>query len=362
MHDRNGGLRLGLALLTVLALAACGSSGGSDAASLLKQTFSGSHKVNSGNLSLSLSLTPSGSGSPISLSFGGPFQTLGPGKLPESNFSVSLSGGGHSATLGILSTGNTGYVTLQGTAYQLPQATFQKLESSFSQLGSSAGGNSGSGALSKLGIHPMNWLVGPTIVGDESIAGTPTTHIHAGVNVPGLLNDLNTVVQKASSIGVSGTGQLSSGLSASTRRQIASEVRNPSVDVWTGKSDKTIRRLAINMTLSGSGLLSSLLNGAKTASVGLTMQYTNLNQPQAISAPTNVRPYSEFTAKASTLSQALQSSLGTVAGGGSASSGASGATTTGGSSNNIQAYSQCIQAAGNDVSKMQQCAPLLNGG
>jgi hypothetical protein len=368
MHDGRGALRLGLALLCVVALAACGSSSGSDATTLLKQTFSGSHKVNSGNLSLSLNMTPSGSSTtPISLSFGGPFQSLGPGKLPESDFTVSLSGGGRSASLGILSTGSTGYVTLQGTAYQLPQSTFQKLESSFSQLGSPSSTSSGASTLSRLGIHPLNWLVSPTIVGDETIAGTATTHIRAGVNVHGLLNDVNTLVQKASTVGVSGASQLSSGLSASTRNQIASEIQNPSVDVWTGNGDKTIRRLTINFTLSGSGLVASLFNGVRTASLGLTMQYTNLNQPQTINAPTSVRPYTEFAAKLRTFAQSLQASLGTIAGGGAGSAGSaaassSGTSTTAGTSNNPQAYSQCIQAAGNDVTKMQQCAPLLNGG
>ena len=91
---------------------------------------------------------PSGSSTlngPITLSFGGPFQSLGKGKLPKSNFNVSISALGKTGSLGILSTGTTGYVTLQGTSYQLPAATFQKLESSFAALASSPGGGSGSG-------------------------------------------------------------------------------------------------------------------------------------------------------------------------------------------------------------------------
>ena len=69
------------------ALAACGSSssGSSNAESLLKQTFSGSHTVNSGVLTFSLSATPQGSSTikgPITLSLDGPFQSRGHGKLP----------------------------------------------------------------------------------------------------------------------------------------------------------------------------------------------------------------------------------------------------------------------------------------
>jgi hypothetical protein len=374
MRVWNRGLRLGLlAALAALAAAGCGSSSGGDATTLLKQTFGGSHRVNSGNVTLNLTLTPTGSRSssaPIALSLGGPFQSLGAGKLPQSNFSVSLSAGGQHSTLGILSTGTSGYVTLQGTSYQLPQSTFQRIESSFSGLASSAGSGSGSSALSKLGIHPLNWLIGPTIVGDEDVGGAATTHIRAGINVSGLLTDLNTLIQKASTVGVSAANQLASGLSASTRSQIASEVRNPTVDVWTGKSDKTIRRLSIQLTLSGAGLVANMLGGARTANFGLTMQYANLNQPQTITAPTAVRPYTEFTTRVRTFLQSLQSvgsssgSGGSVASttAGASSTGTTGAGTAGGTSKNVSAYSQCIQAAGNDVSKLQRCAPLVNGG
>ena len=79
------------------------SSTSTDAAGLLKQTFSGSHKVNSGNLNVSLTINPSGSSTlngPITLSFGGPFQSLGKGKLPQSNFTISVSALGKSGSLG----------------------------------------------------------------------------------------------------------------------------------------------------------------------------------------------------------------------------------------------------------------------
>src|SRR5436305_9427552 len=127
-------------VLVALTLAACGSSGSGSSenpTTLLNQTFSGSHTVNSGNLTFSLTVTPTGSKTltgPITLNFGGPFQSLGKGKLPKSNFTVSIGALGKSASLGILSTGTNGYVSLQGTSYQLPAATFQKLESSFSSF------------------------------------------------------------------------------------------------------------------------------------------------------------------------------------------------------------------------------------
>jgi hypothetical protein len=367
MHLRRIAL-VTLVLAATVGLAACGSSSSGSSGNpntLLSETFSGTHKVTSGNLDLSLTIDPTGSttiSGPITLSFGGPFQTRGAGKLPESNFTVSASALGRGVSLGIISTGTEGYVTLQGTSYQMPQATFQKLESSFAQLASSSGASSGSGSstLSKLGIQPLHWLTHPTIVGTENVGGAQTTHIHSGVNVPAMLNDLNTVLERASSLGVSGTSALRSGLSPATRAKIAAAIKNPSVDVWTGTSDHTIRRLTIALTLPVTGKTSSQLGGMTSADLNLTMQYADLNQPQTIAAPTAVQPFTQFQAKVAAFVQQLQGAAGSLLGGGSASGGTG--TGSGSSSSGVQKYSQCIQKAGGDVGKMQKCASLLSSG
>jgi hypothetical protein len=368
-HLGTGVRAVALAVLASLGIAACGSaSGDSESPStLLKQTFTGTHKVTSGVINLSLTVDPSGSSTfsgPITLSFGGPFQTRGTGKLPASNFTVSASALGRSVSLGILSTGTSGYVTLQGTSYQMPQATFQKLESSFGQLASSANSSQGSGTLARLGIHPLNWLTNPTTVGTENVGGAPATHIHAGVNVPALLTDLNTFVEKASSTGVSGTSSLKSGLPPATRSKIAAAIRNPSVDVWTGTSDKTIRRLTIGFTVPVTGSLSSQTGGTRSADFGLTIQYADLNQPQTINAPTSVRPYSEFQSKVAAFVQGVQGATSGLLGSGTSSggAGAGGSSSSSGTSTSVQKYSQCIQQAGGDVAKMQKCATLLGSG
>ncbi|HTP20424.1 MAG TPA: hypothetical protein VMJ65_12520 [Solirubrobacteraceae bacterium] len=369
-HRRTAFRGLIMVVLASLFVAACGSSssGSASPSTLLSQTFTGTHKVTSGNLNLTLTIDPSGSSvlsGPITLSFGGPFQTRGAGKLPESNFTVSASALGRGVALGIISTGAAGYVTLQGTSYRMPQATFQKLESSFSQLTATPGASSRSGTLGKLGIQPLHWLTHPTVVGTENVGGTQTTHIHAGVNINALLSDLNTVLSKASSLGVSGASSLKSGIPAADRTKIASEVKNPGVDIWTGKSDKTIRRLTITLTLPVTGKTSSELGGLSSADIGLTMQYSDLNQPQTIKAPTTVRPFSEFQSKLNGFVQTLQGAaggaLGSSGGTGSSGSGSGGANGSG-SAAGVANYSECIQSANGNIGKMQKCASLLGSG
>lgn len=364
MPNRNRTLRIGsvlaLAAAGVVALAGCGGSSG-NAVGLLRQTFCGQHSVKSGNLDVALTVTPSGSRTlrgPISLSLSGPFQSLGTGKLPKSDLTIALSALGNSTSVGIISTGSHGYVSFGGSNYQLPQSSFQRLESSFSSFASPPGCTSKTGVLGKLHIQPLHWLTNPKVVGTETVGGAQATHIHAGINVAALLGDLSSFLQKAP--GLAGSSGASSGLSQSTLTAIANAVQNPNVDVWTGTSDRTLRKLSIQLTVPVSGQISTLLGGLRSAGIGLSMQYADLNQPQTVTAPTNLQPYSQFQTKLGELFTAIRSQLSGALSGG-LSSGSSGTTGSSGTGN-YQAYSQCVQAAGSDVSKMQKCAPLLTGG
>ena len=56
---------------------------------------------------------------------------------------------------------------------------------------------------------------------------------------------------------MSGASSLKSGLPPATREKIAASVKNPSVDVWTGTNDKTVRRLTIALTVPVTGKTSS---------------------------------------------------------------------------------------------------------
>jgi hypothetical protein len=362
-------LRLGLPLvgvLTALALAACGSSStgsassGGSAQSLLAQTFSSGHTVKSGVLGFTLTMNPSGSSTlttPISLSLSGPFQSRGTGKLPASDFTIGISALGKHGSLGVISTGTNGYVALDGANYQLPASDFQRLESSFSSVG--AGGQ---GSLSGLGINPEHWLKNPSIVGSDTIGGAATTHIRAGVNVTALLSDLNTFLAKTAKS--SGTTKIPSSIPPATQQKIAAAIKDASVDVWTGASDKTLRKLSLNLTLPVTGQTSTLLGGLRTAGLGLSLQYSDLNKPQTVATPTNVQPYSQFTAKLQSVVAALEGGLGGATGatGTTGTTGSGSSAQSGSAGSSVDKYSQCITAAGQDVLKMQKCASLLNSG
>jgi hypothetical protein len=350
-------------LLSLLLVSACGStsSGSSGAQSLLRQTFSGAHTVRSGILGFSLALDPSGSRTittPITFGLGGPFQSRGAGKLPASKLELTIDALGHHGQLGIVSTGANGYVTLGHASYQLPANDFQKLASSFS----SAAAGGGTGGLSKLGINPLHWLTQPTIVGNDSVGGASTTHIRARVNVDALLGDLSTFLHKAAATGATGSGSLPTTISPAARQKLASAVRNAAVNVWTGTNDKTLRKLSVTLDVPVTGQLSTLLGGLNGAGISLTLQYANLNQPQTISAPGNIRPFSGFTSRIKGIVGELRGTFGSGSAGASTGSSSGSSPSSGGSAATVNGYSRCLQRAGGDVAKMQRCASLLGSG
>jgi hypothetical protein len=357
------------ALITAVIVGGCGggsskhpsSAAGSTAAHrLLVQTFDGHHGISSGVITLDLRVVPSGSSSikgPIELAFGGPFVNKGEGKLPESDFTISISAEGHVGALQVISADGKGYITVSGQSYKLPASSYKTLESGFGSLASSGTG-SGSGSsqssLSKLGIKPLDWLEHPQIVGEATVDGVATTRIRAGLDATAMLQDFSTLLGKAGSLGVSGTSSLPQSIPASTQRSIAHALGSPSFNLWTGTADKLIRKLTLSAVVPVTGATRSELGGLRSATVTLGFEYSRVNQPQTISVPTSTKPYSVFRTEFSAILSEIESGLIS----GSTGSG----TTTGASGGSDQKYTQCITAASGDVAKMQKCAKLLATG
>ena len=345
-----------------LGIAACGSSGSSGSAgaggpvassnptTLLKQTFASSHKVKSGVLHFGLTITPHGSSeltTPLSLTLAGRFQSRGTGKIPESAFTIGFRGLGKTGSFGVTTTASHAYVSIEGTNYQLPGTDFAKLRSS---LASSSRHGSAPG-LSSLGIDPEQWLSDPRIVGTQTIDGVVTEHLHATVDVAAFIRSLNTVLGKERSA-ISSATSATPHISAATARQIAAAVHDPTVDVWTGRSDTMLRRMVIAASVAVSGATSAELGGLSSAGFRMTLGYSQLGTPQTISTPKNVHSYAQLQTKLAAIGTQLQSGLGQTSTGGA----------TSGSSRRVSRYSRCINGAGGNVRKMQKCAKLLGAG
>jgi hypothetical protein len=122
-------------------------------------------------------------------------------------------------------------------------------------------------------------------------------------------------------------------------------VRSASVDVFTGKDDKLLRRLDVRVGLQKSGRVQG-------GQLRFQLQLDALNQGQDIKAPTSAKPLSEL--------------LSSLQGGVLPGSTGNGASPTPNQSYpprtaEGQQYMDCLQKAGDDVGKLQRCAALQAG-
>lgn len=343
-----------LALAVVaLVLAACGGSDGgsgsggssADAETLLRQTFTGTHDIRSGKADIQLRVDVSGDDSirgPITASISGPFQSAGSGELPKFDMSLDAHAQGQGFRAGLTSTSDQLFVNFGGTSYEVPAQLLDQLKDSYRR--SQQEGSDQQMSLKSLGLDPLSWLQDPTVEGTETIGGVETDHISSQVDVNALLDDVDKILARVSAQGGLPTGQqIPSKIPPGDRSQIEDAVKSASIDVWSGTDDHTLRKLTLALSVDVPRESTSL-------DLSLSIELTDLNQPQSIEAPTTTRPLQELLGQ-------VQGLLGGALGGGSL--GGSGSSGGGASSDQLQAYSDCVQRAGSDVTEAQKCADLL---
>jgi hypothetical protein len=356
-----------VALLLVVAtgaLAACGGgSKDSSAGSLLSATFGPDHPVRSGKLDVSLAFDAKGLTSlkgPLSLKLNGPFQSVGKGKLPKFDFNVSVNTGSTHFAAGAISTGDKGYLKLAGTNYAVTDSLFAQFKNGYEQASKTSSTKSAAPSFKSLGIDPQHWLKNPSKAGEETLGGVQTVHITSGIDIGKFLDDVNTLLGKAGSLG---QGQVPSRLTDQQRKDIERSITSAKLDLWTGKDDKTLRRLKLNIGIAVPSDVRKRAGGLQTGTLAFDLTIADLNQAQQVTAPANARPLSELTQAlsaatgggSSSTGGASSSAGGTSSGGASSSAGGTAAVPAGAS----QEYLTCLQKAGSDVAAVQKCASLL---
>lgn len=341
-------------LLATLALVACGGDGSSstggqsvgsdeDAATILDKTFStGTKTIEKGKLDLSVKINATGGdtslGGPIDVKLSGPFENRGAGKVPALDMDLVFSGGGQDLQGNLTTTGDKAFVGFNGQDYAVDDATFDQFETSLKNQKTSPLD------FKKLGLEPATWLNDPKNAGDSSVGDTDTIKITASsLNVPVMLRDLSDFAQKAPSLGLSGA--VPDRITDDQIRMAEDAIKTSSVEIETGKDDSILRRLAVKLSAD---------QGGQQADVDFDLSLTDLGEDQGIEAPTDTKPLAELLNQPGGLGGLL---------GQFGASGSSGSATapapSGADQQAAQKYSQCVQEAGSDTAKLQQCADLL---
>ena len=257
---------------------------------LLEQTFTGSKEVKSGNLSLTMKLEAQGEGAdqlqgPVNLSLKGPFQSQGDGALPKFKLDASFEGAGQSISAGATSTGTKGYVSFQGSDYVLEEQIFDQFKAGFEEAQKQGGGQDEQ-SFASLGMDPRKWLTDAKTDGEAKVGDTDTVKISGGVDMGKLLDDVNNALGKASSLGLGAAGgEVPEKLTDQQRQEVLDAVKDPKVEIYTGKDDSILRRLVVNLGIDESGT---------TGTIGLDVSITDLNEDQDIAEPSDAKPFNEL--------------------------------------------------------------------
>jgi hypothetical protein len=355
-----------IAIAATLGIAACGSGGsGADPRKVVNQTFQGKKRVDSGKLNLSMTANLRATGlaatqvkEPIVIKMSGPFQSRGNTQLPAMDLQLSATGSGQDFSAGAVSIGDKGYVTFQGKPYSVPDSVFAKFKRGFEQQQKQDNQSSSNLDLKALGINPDTWLKNPKNEGDEDVGGATTTHVSSEVDLDALLKDLDSLLRRSDQLGLSKQQlqQVPRGLNSQSRQQIKASIKRAKVDIWTGKDDKTLRRLKLDLAFELPAALQTQAQGVQGGDIKLDLEVADVNKPQDIKAPANPRPWSELQKQFG--NSTLGSSLGSSSGGGSSAGGGTSSGTGSSSSKRAQQYLKCVQKAAKpeDVTK---CGSIL---
>ncbi len=267
------------------------------------------------------------------------------GQVPDFKADVAVDGQQKGAAFklnaGGTYTGGRFYVNYDGEDYDVGEELSKRAVSSMQQAIKQSGGNGDQQQLvGQLGLNPETWLTDPKVDGDEKIGDTDTYRITGAVDVKQLVPDILDAARKAQSLtGAGATGQKVPTVTDAQLEKVTKDIEKLDVTIWTGKDDKILRQLKVDMKLK---------SGKDSLDGSIQLTLTGVNEPQDISAPSDTKPITDLMPK-----------LGGLFNAASGLSSATGASSTGTTPAVSDEYVQCVNAAGNDPAKLNACQAAL---
>jgi hypothetical protein len=272
--------RLALGVVAA-ALALSGCAGGEDPQEVLSETAANLGEIKSGTLHLDFRVEPRGA--PGAEAFGftldGPFSLGGSGALPLAQIDYSQTVGDETATVTLISTGRNAYVRTQGRTYELPPEQADELRSA-------AGGLRAGAGLGEFAID--EWIEDAELHDGGEVGGAETDHVQAELNVVNAVRDLTALVREL--------GRDVPQLGGQDVERLAESVRSSRFEVYTGKEDRLLRRLEleVDFALGVPELLRSALGSLVGARVSFELGVDDPNGPVSVEQPHDVLPASEL--------------------------------------------------------------------
>jgi hypothetical protein len=337
------GALLVLAVVVVFVAAGCGTAtqnaaqgpAPSTAEGILAQAATASQTLTSGTGQFNLSLSVAGDASKLPASesalLGQPITLSGTVAFNENpqalDASLTAAIAGQNIALGIKAVDKKAWIQFGGQWYEAPAETAQQTDSTVTTL-SAATKDALMQAVKAAGINPVNWLTGLKIVGDETIDGTATTHLQGSVDFTKVMADVTKLMQDKTIQGM--MGSLSSGMmgslgstdstgstgatgttgatdstmmngastsmslpsAAELQTQISQMFKNLTVDMWVTKDTYQIRQMQVDATITPPAGTDT--QGINSIALKFTMSMAPATTPLTVTAPADVKPFSDL--------------------------------------------------------------------
>ncbi len=269
--------RLALAFaLTVLVAGGCGGGSSPDPGDALAETARNLGEIRSGTMELRVTVGSEGEEAGFALA--GPFAFADDeGELPRAELEYTQSAGAESETVTFVSTGDKAFVVVGGEAFELPDDQVATLR------GTGAGGGSGVSGLEELRID--DWFQEPEVSDGGEVGGADTDRIRAGLDVVATANDL---LEIAGALGSNFAGPLE----GESAEQLRRAVESATIEVYTGKEDRLLRRLVVEARFRAAPPpeLEEAFAALPRADFRLELTITDPNSEITVEEPANAQP------------------------------------------------------------------------
>jgi hypothetical protein len=218
-----------------------------------------------------------GDGQSFRLRLDGAFQERDGDRMPLFDIRVDARAGGQGLSAGAVSLGDRAFLVQGDTAYRVPQALWTQFQQAREQIASYAQGSTASPGL--LGLDPAGWLKDVKDEGEAQVDGVTTSHVSASVDAAQLVRDLAPLARQ---------GGAPVDLPQNFDKSVSDVVKSADVDVFVGQEDRILRRLQVALDLDFSGSGSGPGDDVGRARIDLRFQFSDVNEPQEITAPRRV--------------------------------------------------------------------------
>lgn len=265
-----------LAAAAALALGACGGdddAGGADARELLDAAYSTDVRTADVDLDASLELAGVPLPGPLTLTLRGPYESRGATRLPLLDWDLEASGVGERFTGGVVVAAANAFLRFQGETYEVGEDALREFQRESRE---------GPQSFDELEVDPLDWVRDPEVDGEETIAGTATTRVTAGLDVRPMLEAFNRF------------GARDEAFSDEEIDQIAGAVREVRFTSYVADADRTLRGVDVRARFTVPEALRGDVGGVRGGTLSVRLRLSEIDEPVTIEPPDDARPLDEL--------------------------------------------------------------------